>query len=157
MVGSGVANYGIGGDRTEHVLWRILNGEIDGLNPKLVVLKIGTNNLGSAPNMDIANGIRTIVTTLRQRLPNTKILLLAILPRGDGDSVWLYEQIVDINSQIRDLHNGSTVFLLDMFGSFSESWGVVPAALFSDRLHLTEAGYQRWADVMNPLFNQLIA
>ena len=112
---------------------------------------------GAAPNADIADGVRAIVDTLRRMLPNTKVLVLGILPRGDGDSAWLYEQIVDINSMISELHDGQGVFFLDMFGSFSEAWGSVPDALFYDRLHLTTAGYQKWAQVMNPLFNQLIA
>lgn len=150
----GTANYGIAADGTQHVLWRILNGEIEGLNPKLVVLKIGTNNLGAHANIPIAKGILNIVGTLRRLLPHTKVLLLGILPR---DGVTNFDRIVDINRRISRVHDGRNVFFLNMFDTFrGDVWGVVPTDLFYDGLHLSLAGYQLWADTMNPLFNELI-
>jgi len=150
----GVANYGIGGDVTNNVLWRILNGEVRGLNPRCIVLKIGTNNWsgwGAAAN---AEGIATIVRTIRQLLPNTKILLLGILPRTGADQ---FQRITEINAIVSRLHDGFRIFYLDMFQQFSTSWGVVPGQYFYDGLHLTTAGYEKWAETMNPLFYQLIA
>src|SRR5262249_29418296 len=76
------ANFGIGGDRTQHVLWRLDSGEIDGIAPKVVVLMIGTNNVGSNKPEEIAEGVRAIVDKLRAKLPKSKILLLGIFPRG---------------------------------------------------------------------------
>ena len=78
------ANFGIGGDRTEHVLWRIQNGELEGIAPKVTVLMIGTNNSGANTPEEIAQGITAIVDELRKRLPNTKILLLGVFPRGES-------------------------------------------------------------------------
>ena len=149
----GVANYGIGGDQTEHVLWRILNGEIEGLNPKLIVLKIGTNNLGNS-NDEIVGGVSTIVSTLRQKLPSTKILLLGILPRNSDD---IFTRVADINIKISKLHDGSSVYFLNMFDKFATAWGVPDAPLFStDLVHLEAPGYQKWAETMRHLFNKLI-
>ena len=76
------ANFGIGGDRTQHVLWRLNNGELDGIQPKVVVLMIGTNNTGSDPADQIAEGITAIVKTIRDKSPKTKVMLLAVFPRG---------------------------------------------------------------------------
>jgi len=149
-----VANYGIGADRTEHLIFRILNDEVKGLNPKLVVLKIGTNNLGLHSNQPIIKGIINVVGTLRHQLPNTKVLLLGILPRN---GVTNFDRIVEINRSIGRLHDGENIFFLDMFDTFSSDvWGAVPDNLFYDGLHLSAAGYQLWADTMNPLFYQLI-
>ena len=74
------ANFGIGGDRTQHVLWRIENGEIDGIHPRVAVLMIGTNNAGSNSADEIAAGVTAIVQELRKRLPETKVLLLGVFP-----------------------------------------------------------------------------
>ncbi len=150
----GVANYGIGGDQTQHVLWRILNGEIEGLNPKLIVLKIGTNNLGFT-NDEIVGGVTTIVNTLRELLPSTKILLLGILPRGNTDD--LFSRVSDINIKISKLEDMSMVFFLNMFDQFSTAWPVVDSTLFNgDLLHLEAPGYQKWAQTMEHLFHELI-
>ena len=82
------ANFGIGGDRTQHVLWRVENGEFEGLKPKVVVLMIGTNNSGVAANSveQIAAGIKNIIDAIHKRTPDTKVLLLAIFPRGAGET-----------------------------------------------------------------------
>jgi len=149
----GTANYGIGGDRTEHLLYRISNGEVDNLSPKLVVLKIGTNNGGDSVE-DVARGITAVVELLRQRLPMAKILLLGVLPRNDAN--W-FTRVASINAQISVLNNGNTIRYLDMFDQFSASWGEVKAELYtSDKLHLVAAGYQTWKDTMAPLFNQML-
>jgi len=151
----GVANYGIGADQIQNVLYRIVNGEVEGLDPKLVVLKVGTNNLDSDSNQPLTKGIVRIVFTLRQLLPNTKILLLGILPRN---GVTYFDRIVQINSVLSTLDDRQHIFFLDMFNDFwdGDVWGVVPTYLFQDGLHLTVAGYQHWHDTMAPLFNELI-
>lgn len=133
-------------------------------------------NLGPHTDEGIAGGVATIVNTLRQQLPNTRILLLGILPRtGAGN----FDRITAINTIIGGLHDGQYVHYLDMFNAFSSDvWGgrdtemmysiypnalllnvfftVVPPALFFDGLHLTTLGYDLWAHTMNPLFNQLL-
>src|SRR5262245_40480610 len=76
------ANFGIGGDQTQHVLWRLQNGELEGIQPKVVVLMIGTNNVGRDSAEQIAEGITAIVREIHKRSPSTKVLLLGVFPRG---------------------------------------------------------------------------
>src|SRR5208337_5244157 len=76
------ANFGIGGDRTQHVLWRLQNGELEGIKPRAAVIMIGTNNLGANTAEEIADGIKAIVAEIQKKQPETKILLLGIFPRG---------------------------------------------------------------------------
>ncbi len=154
----GAVNYGIGGDSTRQVLWRIQNGEVDGLAPRLVVLKIGTNNLygdnNAGSDEDIAAGITTIVSELRKRLPNTKILLLGVLPRQND---YFSKRAANINKVIAKLDNGETVRFLDMSDKFQTEVGKVKPELFGgDQLHINTAGYQMWADTMQPLFEQML-
>ncbi|CAG7727636.1 unnamed protein product [Allacma fusca] len=150
----GTANYGIGGDRTEHVLWRIINGEVEGLHPKVIVLKIGTNNGGDTAD-NIVRGITTIVQELRTRLPNSKILLQGILPRSDT-TAW-FTKISDINIKIAHLDDGANINFMDMFNQFSVGWAQVDQSLFNpDKLHLILAGYQKWADTQRKLFDRLL-
>ncbi|CAG7731716.1 unnamed protein product, partial [Allacma fusca] len=102
----GTVNYGIGGDRTEHLLFRIQDGEVKGLHPKLIVLKIGTNNIGGVPKDtadDTVRGIRTVVDLLLELLPNSKILILGVLPRQNAT---FFETIADINIKISKFHDG---------------------------------------------------
>ncbi len=153
----GAVNYGIGGDTTRQVLWRILNGEVEGLNPKLVVLKIGTNNLyndlNSGSDEEIADGITKIVSTLREKLPNTKILLLGVLPRQND---YFSGRAKRINEIIKKLDNGQTVRFLDMSDKFQTELGKVKPELYvPDQLHLAKPGYELWAATMKPLFDEM--
>ena len=154
----GAVNYGIGGDSTRQVLWRIGHGEVDGIHPKLVVLKIGTNNLysdfNSGSDEEIADGITAIVTTLRKKLPETKILLLGLLPRQND---YFSNRVIHINRIIGRLDDGKTIRFLDMGPKFLNAPGKVKPELFNaDQLHLVAAGYQVWADTMQPLFAAML-
>ncbi len=154
----GAVNYGIGGDSTRQVLWRIGHGEFDGISPKLIVLKIGTNNLYSDHNSgsdeEIADGVTAIVTTLRKKLPTTKILLLGLLPRQNE---YFSNRIIHINSIIGKLDDGKSVRFLDMGPKFADAVGKVKPALYNaDQLHLEAAGYAAWADAMQPLFAAML-
>ena len=154
----GAVNYGIGGDSTRQVLWRIQRGEVDGLAPKLVVLKIGTNNLYSdfnaGTNDEIADGITTIVTALRAKLPRTRILLLGILPRQND---YFSNRVAAINANIARLDDGNAVRFLDVGAKFLDAPGKVKPTLFTgDKLHLVAAGYQIWADAMQTLFDAML-
>ena len=113
------ANFGIGGDRTQHVLWRIQNGELDGIEPKVVVLMIGTNNASSATADEIAQGVTAIVKELRQRLPESKILLLGVFPRGQKPDP-TREKLQAVNEKIARLDDGSHVKYLDIGKVFLE-------------------------------------
>lgn len=147
--GRHAANFGIGGDRTEHVLWRLEHGNFDGLNPKLIVVMIGTNNAGHRkdPAEETAQGVSRIVFTLLAKCPESKILMLGIFPRGDklddADRV-LNEQV---NAMLRrDTWAGnSRVRYRDVGSIFLDPIGLPRQDLMPDLLHLSPAAYELWA------------
>lgn len=148
------ANFGVGGDRTQHVLWRLNHGEIEGISPKVVVLMIGTNNMNTNTPEEIAEGIKLIVDTLRAKLPNSKILLLGVLPRGQKPAP-VRDRIKDLNERIATFDDGKMIKFLDIGHAFLGPDGTISRALMPDFLHLTEAGYQRWAEAMEPTLWEL--
>ncbi|MBE7537768.1 MAG: GDSL family lipase [Opitutaceae bacterium] len=156
-------NFGIGGDRTQHVLWRIDNGELDGISPKAVVLMIGTNNTGFEPdkttprntNAEVAEGVRAIVERLRAKLPDAKILLLAIFPRGEKDAPQR-AQVNEINKMIAKLKDGQHVVFLNINKRFLEPDGTLSKDIMPDLLHPNLAGYKIWADAIKGPLNKLL-
>ena len=149
------ANFGIGGDRTQHVLWRLDHGEVDGIKPKVVVLMIGTNNLGANPEAEVADGVKAVVDRLRAKLPEAKVLLLGIFPRGarrnvPDPAVAPDPRVARVNSRLAALDDGKMVKYLDFGATFLDADGQVPRANMPDFLHLTPAAYQSWADAMEP-------
>ena len=151
------ANFGIGGDRTQHVLWRIENGELDGFKPKVVVLMIGTNNSGNDPAEDIAKGVTKIVETIHKKSPATKVLLLAVFPRGEKAAPNPgRDKLKQVNEIIAKLDDGKKVFFLDIGGKFLESDGSLTKEIMPDFLHLTAKGYEIWADAITPKLAELM-
>jgi lysophospholipase L1-like esterase len=151
------ANFGIGGDRTQHVLWRITNGEFDGFTPKTVVLMIGTNNSGTDSAEDIAAGVTKIVETIRQKSPGTKVLLLAVFPRGEMVAPNpVREKLAAVNATIAKLDDGKSVHYLDIGTKFLEANGTLTREVMPDLLHLSEKGYQIWADAISPTLAKLM-
>ena len=151
------ANFGIGGDRTQHVLWRIENGELDGLDPKVIVLMIGTNNSNADSPDQIAEGVEKIVAEMRAKCPNSKILLLAIFPRGKPtDKPDQMNTIHKVNERITKLDDRKTVTFLDINHVFLGADGKVPADIMPDFLHPNEHGYQLWADAMEPALAKML-
>jgi len=149
----GTANYGIGGDQTQHLLWRIANGEVEGLSPKLCVLKIGTNNLGS-PDREIADGVIAVVQLLRTMLPSMRILLLGILPRNNAE---LTGRCDNINSMFDYLDDGNMIRYHNMRSVFYRGDGQFNINLYTeDLLHLSSAGYAAWQQSMNALFTEML-
>jgi lysophospholipase L1-like esterase len=149
-------NLGIGGDRTQHVLWRIEHGELDGLKPKAVVLMIGTNNTGKEKDgsprnatAEVIQGVTAVVNAIRTKLPQSKLLLLAIFPRGAVDGPER-AQIKEINTAISKLDDGKRVKFLDIGKVFLADDGSIPRPIMPDLLHPNALGYQRWADAMEP-------
>ena len=143
-------NLGIGGDRTQHVLWRLDNGNIDGIKPKLAVLMIGTNNSGQNTSEQIAGGITAIVTKLRDKLPETKVLILAVFPRGaDGTNK---NRMVNegANQIVAKLADGKNIEYLDIGPKFLDDKGNLSKEVMPDLLHLNPASYQTWADAIEP-------
>jgi beta-glucosidase len=154
-------NLGISGDKTEHVLWRLEHGELDGLagGTKLVVMMIGTNNLGNAPTAspeDTAEGVKCLVKTIRQKLPGAKVLLLGVFPRGKEATNPFRAQIKTINDTISKLDDGKQVKYLDVADAFLDDKGELPAEVMPDQLHPSAKGYQIWADAVGPAIEQMI-
>ncbi|WP_168371752.1 GDSL-type esterase/lipase family protein [Sphingomonas sp. Leaf357] len=144
-------NIGIAGDETQHVLWRIDHGELDGLTPKLVVLMIGTNNLANANRMgpaETADGVAAVVEAIRRKLPGARILLLGIFPRGNRSDDPLRLAVNATNTLIAGLADRKTVFYLDVGPEFLAPDGTLPGDLMPDYLHPNARGYQIWADAM---------
>lgn len=157
------ANFGIGGDRTEHVLWRMANGNFDGLNPKLVVLMIGTNNTGHQGRdgyvcsaEQTAEGVRKIVDGLAQKCPNAKVLLLGIFPRGETAEDALRKQNEATNALIQTYADGKKVFWMDLANVFLSPDGTLSREIMPDLLHLNEEGYDRWAKAILPEIQTLL-
>jgi len=158
------ANFGIGGDQTQHVIWRIENGELDGISPKVLVLMLGTNNSGSHTAEQIAAANRKIVQLIRTRLPDTKILLLAIFPRGprkarDGSPEPWEKRMAVIraaNADLATLDDGKTIRFLDINARFLGNDGTIPNIIMPDQLHPNAAGYQLWAEAMQPLLDEMM-
>ncbi len=151
-------NLGFSGDRTEHVLWRLDHGAVEGLKPKLVVMMIGTNNAGhrSEPSEQTAAGIQAIVEDLRKRLPESKILLLGIFPRGDGPEDALRKLCVDTNQRIAKLADGKQVLFLDISKAFLDDAGGLPAEVMPDKLHPNRRGYEIWAEAIDAKLTELL-
>ncbi len=150
-------NLGIGGDRTQHVLWRLENAPLDGVKPKAAVVMIGTNNSNAEDNTpgQIADGIAAIVRKLRERLPGTKILLLAIFPRSENFSAQR-GKLTQVNQVIMKLDDGKNVHFLDIGHRFLNDDGILPAEIMPDYLHLSAKGYQMWADAIEPKLSELL-
>jgi len=157
------ANFGIGGDRTQHVLWRMQNGELDGISPKVVVVMIGTNNTGFERDRvtprntvpEIIEGVTAIVQGLRTKLPAAKVLLLAVFPRGEKDSA-SRAQVSAVNEGIARLHDGAKVHYLDIGQKFLYPDGTLPTDFMPDLLHPNEVGYAIWAAALKAPLAELL-
>lgn len=153
---------GVGGDRTEHVLWRFENGQLDGLKPKAAVLMIGTNN--SNKNKDgteqysegeILEGVQAIVKQLRTRLPDTKLIVVGIFPRGATFSTQR-GKLLQINQALAKLDDGKMIHYIDFGSQLIEADGSISKEVMPDRLHLSEKGYTIWAEAIEPKLKELL-
>jgi lysophospholipase L1-like esterase len=149
-------NFGVGGDRTQHVLWRFENGQLDGIKPKAAVLMIGTNNSNRDDNTeaDILEGVQAIVAQLRQRLPDTKLVVVGIFPRGATFSTQR-GKILQINQALAKLADGKMIHYLDFGSQLIEADGSISKAIMPDALHLSEKGYEIWAQALEPKLKEL--
>ncbi|MGV3660696.1 MAG: platelet-activating factor acetylhydrolase IB subunit [Prosthecobacter sp.] len=164
------ANFGIGGDRTEHILWRLQNGNFDGLKPKLIVLMIGTNNTGhqgrpmpehgnvayNSSAEQTAEGVKAILDLLGRKLPETKVLLLGIFPRGDTKEHPMRKQNVATNNLISGYADNKRVFYKDIGNTFLQPDGVLPKEIMPDLLHLNAKGYEMWAAAIEGKVTELM-
>jgi lysophospholipase L1-like esterase len=155
--GWNAGNFGWGADRTEHVLWRLENGELDGVNPKVIVLLAGTNNVGKEPGdddriADITRGLTAIVETCRTKAPGATIVLTAIFPRNDNPS----PTIARVNANLAKLADGKQVRFLDVNGRLADAKGVLFEGTTVDGLHPSLKGYEIWAEGLRPILTELL-
>lgn len=153
------ANFGISGERTEDVLWRITNGELDGIDPKAVVIMIGTNNIGHFADEKpewVANGVKKILEVVHEKLPKTKILLLGVFPRGATKDDGKRQRVDAINALIKNFADGKTVTWLDVGPKFLDAQGNLPKEIMPDALHPNAQGYQIWFDTMWPVLEPML-
>jgi beta-glucosidase len=150
-------NLGIGGDRTQHVLWRLDNGNLQGLKPKAAVVMIGTNNSNGEDNTveQNADGVGAIVRKLREKLPATRVLLLAIFPRSENPSPQR-GKIQQVNQILQKLADDEHVFWVDFGHKFLREDGTIPRDLMPDYLHLSPAAYAIWAESIEPELASLL-
>ena len=157
--GSNLLNLGFPGDRTQNVLWRIENGALDRISPKIVTLLIGTNNMHDTKKAypadkpeDIFTGIKAIVTEVRTRLPKSKLVIFSVFPRKPGSE---NERAKAVNEMLPQLADGKFVSHIDLNRFFTKENGQQDKTLYNkDLLHLNEQGYFVWAKVLKPMLKK---
>jgi beta-glucosidase len=150
-------NLGIGGDRTQHVLWRLENGNIAGIKPKLAVIMIGTNNSNGNDHtaQEIGEGIQAIVAKLREKLPGTKVLILAIFPRGEKPNAQR-EKNAAASAFAAKMADGKMIHFLDIGPKFLAEDGTLSKEIMPDLLHLSPKGYTIWAESIDAKVAELM-
>ncbi|MBQ1840207.1 MAG: hypothetical protein II128_02595, partial [Atopobiaceae bacterium] len=155
-------NLGFSGDRTEHVLWRLDHGELDGYKAKVIVLLIGTNNTGHRSRadetpVDTIIGINAVISKIRWKQPQAKIILHPIFPRGEKPTDELRVRNEVVNNSIRQLADGQTIFLCDFNDLLAEPDGTLSKEMMPDFLHPGPKGQKIWVRSVLPLINRLLA
>jgi lysophospholipase L1-like esterase len=156
------ANFGIGWDRIQNVLWRVENGELQKIHPKVVVLLIGTNNTGNEDDgrprnttPEIIAGISNLASQIQSRLPGGRILLLGLFPRGEKNDP-IREQVKAVNAGLAALADDNKIKFLDLGEKFLAPDGTLSRDLFPDLLHPNARGYRIWADAMEPTLAEML-
>ena len=160
--GWNAGNFGWGGDTTQNILWRLSNGELDNVNPKVIVLMAGTNNVGNrlpaegneARVKEVTTGIEAILSTMRQKAPRATIVLMGITPRNDNIAVM--PLINAINERIAKFADGRRIRFLNINDRLADREGTLLEGMSKDGLHLDVKAYQIWADALKPIFMELI-
>jgi lysophospholipase L1-like esterase len=153
--GWNAADFGWGADATQNILWRLKNGELDGVNPKVIVVLAGTNNLGTGQSADdVAHGVEAIVKTCRQKAPMATVILTAIFPRNDNMA--LLPMINAINEKLAKFADGRQVRFLNVNPGLADASGNLLDGMTIDKLHPSAKGYQVWADGLKPILTELL-
>jgi lysophospholipase L1-like esterase len=160
--GWNAANFGWGGDTTQNILWRLNNGELEGVNPKVIVLMAGTNNVGNkspAANEDprveeVTRGIKAILATFREKAPRATIVLMAITPRNDNIAVMPIIKM--INERIAKFADRRRIRYVSINDKLADGDGRLFDGMSKDGLHLDVKAYQIWADALKPIFTELL-
>jgi lysophospholipase L1-like esterase len=162
--GWNAANFGWGADTVQNILWRLYNGELDGVDPRVIVLLAGTNNVGSfsetsdygSKAADITRGIKAILEIMKEKAPNAVIIVMGIFPRNDN---MVFMPLIDeINENLAKLADGSRIRFLNVNDRLADSKGKLFEGMMSarDKIHPTIRGYQVWADALKPIFREVL-
>ncbi len=157
--GWNAANFGWGGDTVQNVLWRLHNGELDKVNPKVIVVMAGTNNVGARGGdetkaADIAKGLQAVLDVCREKAPGAVIILMGITPRNDNPAA--LATINKANERLARLADGKKVRYLNINEKLADKEGKLREGMSPDRLHLSVKGYQVWADALKPILTELL-
>jgi lysophospholipase L1-like esterase len=156
--GWNAANFGWGGDSVQNVLWRLQNGELDGVNPKVIVVMAGTNNLGGrggdAKISEVTEGLKAVLATCKEKAPKATVILMGITPRNDSPAH--NTTINSINANLAKFADGKQVLYLNINDKLANKDGKLLDGMSPDRLHLTAKAYQVWADALKPIFTELL-
>jgi lysophospholipase L1-like esterase len=158
--GWNAANFGWGADCIENILWRLQNGELDGVNPKVIVVLAGINNVGTEPGdakkpQDISRGLKAIVDVCHTKAPNATLIITAIFPRNDTMEV--IPVINQINRNIERLADGKQIRYLNINDKLADSKGAFfPGMVNPDKVHPTLKAYQVWADALRPILTEIL-
>lgn len=163
--GWNAANFGWGGDTVQNILWRLENGELDGVNPKVIVLMAGTNNIGNGPKAgsedakvdEVVMGIDALLAVMKAKAPAATTLLMGITPRSDGpDSAVAMAVIQRINARLAKFDDGKRVRYLTINDRLTDKSGKLIDGMTVDGLHLSLKSYQVWADALRPTLTELL-
>jgi len=158
--GWNAGDFAWGADRIENILWRLENGELDGVNPKVIVILAGTNNVGTRPGddekvADIARGLKAVVAACLKKAPTATVIVTAIFPRNDNMAVM--PTIDQVNARIAALADGKRVRFLNVNDKLADKDGVLFEGMMTrDKLHPALPGYQVWADGLKPILTELL-
>jgi lysophospholipase L1-like esterase len=160
--GWNAANFGWGGDTVQNVLWRLTNGELDKVNPKVIVVMAGTNNIGARLPVDgedakvgeIVGGLKAILDVCRDKAPNGAVILMGVTPRNDNPRA---KAVIDrVSAGLERLADGKEVRYLNINNKLAGTDGKLLDGMSPDRLHLSARGYQVWADALKPVLKELL-
>ena len=165
--GWNAGNFGWGGDTVQNVLWRLENGELDGVHPKVIVLMAGTNNVGNVPPAgeaettakveEVTQGIAAVLDVMRRKAPEATIVLTAITPRNDGRAGTAVMPLIGrINTDLARLFDGKRVRFVNLNDKLADRDGKLREGVTVDGLHLSVKGYQIWADALKPILIELL-
>ena len=157
FAGLNAGDFGWGADKTQNILWRLLNGELDQVNPKIIVLQAGTNNVGDGSDAaEVTRGLQAIVRVMQAKAPNATIILTGIFPRNDN-MAWM--PVIDqINSNLSKAADGGKIRYLNINDKLADQDGKLFDGVMNagDKLHPTVKGYQAWADALKPIFAEVL-
>lgn len=162
--GWNAADFGWGSDTTWNILWRIRNGELEGVNPRIIVLLAGTNDLRDLPHpgqtsdeaaQSVTAGVGAIVRACQAQAPRATLVLTGLAPRGDRPE--LRPIIERINAGVAALADGRAIRFVDLYARLTDSSGApLPGMLASDGLHFSVSAYQAWADALRPILREIL-